>query len=65
MVSDQRPDRFGVGQGCMSSDEAFVEEVLAALGDCGSEAIVVGSVAALLQGVPVATEDEPGKPRGS
>jgi len=41
----------------MSSDEAFVEEVLAALGDCGLEAIVVGSVAALLQGVPIATED--------
>jgi hypothetical protein len=41
----------------MSSDEAFVEEILAALGDCGLEAIVVGSVAALLQGAPIATED--------
>jgi predicted nucleotidyltransferase len=41
----------------MSSDEAFVEEVLAALGDCGLEALVIGSVAALLQGAPLATED--------
>jgi len=41
----------------MSSDETFVEEVLAALGHCGIEAIVVGSVAALLQGAPVTTED--------
>lgn len=41
----------------MSSDEAFVEEVLAALRDCGIEAIVIGSVAALLQGAPITTED--------
>jgi len=37
----------------MSSDEAFVLEVLAALRDSGVEAIVVGSVAALLQGAPL------------
>ncbi|NOT32367.1 MAG: hypothetical protein HOP15_18125 [Planctomycetes bacterium] len=41
----------------MSSDEAFVEEVLGALRDCGIEAIVIGSVAALLQGAPITTED--------
>lgn len=41
----------------MSSDEAFVEEVLGALHDCGLEAIVIGSVAALLQGAPLTTED--------
>ncbi len=41
----------------MSSDEAFVEEILGALHDCALEAIVVGSVAALLQGAPLATED--------
>lgn len=41
----------------MSSDEVFVEEVLTALVDCGLEAVVVGSVAALLQGAPIATED--------
>jgi hypothetical protein len=40
----------------MSSDEAFVEGVLAALGNCGIEAIVVGSVAALLQGAAVGAE---------
>jgi hypothetical protein len=41
----------------MSSDEAFVEEVLAALQGCGIEAIVVGGVAAALQGAPITTED--------
>jgi hypothetical protein len=41
----------------MSSDEAFVLEVLAALRDSGVEAIVVGSVAALLQGAPLTTDD--------
>ncbi len=41
----------------MSSDEAFVLEVLAALRESGVEAIVVGSVAALLQGAPVTTDD--------
>jgi predicted nucleotidyltransferase len=41
----------------MSSDEQFVEEVLQALQECGLEAIIVGSVAALLQGAPIATED--------
>jgi hypothetical protein len=41
----------------MSSDEAFVVEVLAALRDSGVEAIVVGSVAALLQGAPLTTDD--------
>lgn len=41
----------------MSSDEAFVLEVLAALRDSGVEAIVIGSVAALLQGAPLTTDD--------
>lgn len=41
----------------MSSDEAFVEEILGALQECGIEVIVVGSVAALLQGAPITTED--------
>jgi hypothetical protein len=41
----------------MSSDEAFVEEVLAALERCQLEALVVGSVAGLLQGAPITTED--------
>ncbi len=41
----------------MSSDEAFVEEILAALESCRIEAIVVGSVAASLQGAPITTED--------
>jgi hypothetical protein len=41
----------------MSSDEVFVEEIVTALRECGLEAVVVGSVAALLQGVPIATED--------
>ncbi len=41
----------------MSSDEAFVEEILGALRACGIEAIVVGSVAALLQGAAVKTEN--------
>ena len=41
----------------MSSDEAFVVAVLAALRDTGVEAVVVGSVAALLQGAPLTTDD--------
>jgi predicted nucleotidyltransferase len=41
----------------MSSDEAFVTEILLALRDSGVEAIVVGSVAALLQGAPLSTDD--------
>lgn len=41
----------------MSSDEAFVTEVMLAFRDSGIEAIVVGSVAALLQGAPLATDD--------
>jgi len=41
----------------MSSDEAFILEVLAALRDSGVEGIVVGSVAALLQGAPLTTDD--------
>lgn len=41
----------------MSSDEAFVTAILVALRDSGVEAIVVGSVAALLQGAPLATDD--------
>jgi hypothetical protein len=40
-----------------SSDEAFVVEVLAALDQTGLEALVVGSVAAVLQGSPVTTQD--------
>ena len=41
----------------MSSDEDFVEEILGVLQECEIEAIVVGSVAALLQGAPITTED--------
>jgi len=41
----------------MSSDEAFVIRVLAALKSAKLEAIVVGNVAAILQGVPVTTQD--------
>jgi predicted nucleotidyltransferase len=40
-----------------SSDEAFVLEVLAALEQTGLEALVDGSVAAVLQGSPVTTQD--------
>src|SRR5687768_18280110 len=40
-----------------SSDEAFVVTVIAALEEAGLEAIVVGSVAAILQGAPVTTQD--------
>ena len=41
----------------MSSDEAFVVAVLAALKQVRLEAIVVGSVASILQGAPVTTQD--------
>ena len=41
----------------MSSDEAFLEELLRALGSSGLEAIIVGSVAAALQGAPITTQD--------
>ncbi len=41
----------------MSSDEAFVLEVLAALRVVGLEAIVVGNTAAVLLGVPLTTQD--------
>ena len=41
----------------MSSDEIFLEMLLAALDAVGLEAIVVGSVAAVLQGAPVMTQD--------
>lgn len=41
----------------MSSDEAFVLEVLVALRKVGLEAIIVGNGAAVLQGVPVTTQD--------
>ena len=41
----------------MSSDEAFVLQVLAALKAVRLEAIVVGNVAAILQGAPVTTQD--------
>jgi hypothetical protein len=40
-----------------SSDEAFVLQVLDALEQTGLEALVVGSVAAVLQGSPVTTQD--------
>jgi hypothetical protein len=40
-----------------SSDESFVLEVLAALELTKLEALVVGSVAAVLQGSPVTTQD--------
>ena len=43
--------------GSASSDEAFVVAVIAALEEAGLEAIVVGSVAAILQGAPVTTQD--------
>jgi len=41
----------------MSSDEAFVLAVLKALKTVGLEAVVVGNVAAILQGAPVTTQD--------
>jgi hypothetical protein len=41
----------------MSSDEAFIVQVLGALKATRLEAIVVGNVAAILQGVPVTTQD--------
>ena len=41
----------------MSSDEAFVAELLRALEEVGLEAIVVGSVAAVMQGAPITTRD--------
>ena len=41
----------------MASDDLFLEGLLAALEQCGLEAIVVGSVAAVLQGAPVMTQD--------
>src|SRR5512133_3092367 len=41
----------------LPSDELFVAEVLRALNDVGLEAIIVGSVAAALQGVPIVTLD--------
>src|SRR5580765_1837021 len=47
----------------MSSDEAFVTEILVSLRDSGVEAIVVGSVAALLQGARLSTDDMDVLPR--
>jgi len=41
----------------MSSDELFLQEVVAALDRVGLEAIVVGTVAAVLNGAPVMTQD--------
>jgi len=41
----------------MSSDEAFVARVLGALREAGLDAVVVGSVAALIQGAPLTTDD--------
>ena len=41
----------------MSSDEAFILAVLAAVKTVRLEAIVVGSVAGILQGAPVTTQD--------
>lgn len=41
----------------MSSDELFVLAVMSCLREAKLEAIVVGNVAAILQGVPVTTQD--------
>jgi len=41
----------------MSSDESFLHDVLAALDLVGLEAIVVGTVAGVLNGAPVMTQD--------
>jgi predicted nucleotidyltransferase len=41
----------------MSSDEAFVAEVLRALEEAKLEALIVGMVAAVIQGAPVTTRD--------
>ena len=41
----------------MSSDEAFLRDVLRALDRVGLEALVVGTVAAVLNGAPVMTQD--------
>jgi hypothetical protein len=41
----------------MSSDEAFVIQVLAGLAAVHLEAVIVGNVAAVLQGAPVTTAD--------
>jgi hypothetical protein len=41
----------------MSSDESFLRDVVAALDRVGLEALVVGSVAAVLNGAPVMTQD--------
>jgi hypothetical protein len=41
----------------MSSDEAFVIELLRALDEIDLEAIVVGSMAAIMQGTPITTRD--------
>src|SRR5687767_11311012 len=41
----------------MSSDEAFVARLLKALADAQLEALIVGSMAAAMQGVPLMTQD--------
>ncbi len=41
----------------MSSDESFLQDVVAALHRVGLEAIVVGTVAGVLNGAPVMTQD--------
>jgi predicted nucleotidyltransferase len=41
----------------MSSDEEFVVRVLEALADAKLESLIVGNVAAILQGAPVTTQD--------
>ena len=41
----------------MSSDESFLREVMVALDRVGLEALVVGTVAAVLNGAPVMTQD--------
>jgi hypothetical protein len=41
----------------MSSDESFLREVILALDRVGLEALVVGTVAAVLNGAPVMTQD--------
>ncbi len=41
----------------MSSDELFLEELLAALREVKLEAIIIGNTACILQGAPVLTQD--------
>ena len=50
----------------MSSDESFLRDVVAALDRVGLEALVVGSVAAVLNGAPgdvIASKEAAGRPK--